>query len=139
MSRPIFQPDEMRWAQDIEDRLKRLERGVAATWRSIGSATTDVAPFQNGWTNYGGGYNLAGFLLDANGFIHLRGLIKSGTIGQAAFTIPPGFRPEYDQLFGTVSNSAIGRVDVTRAGLVIPSVGSNAWISLDGLIFRAYQ
>ena len=140
MSKPRFPADEMRWAQEVEDRLKQLERTITQeAWKTVGPGATDAVPFQNGWLAYGSGYNPPGFMLDANGFVWLRGMLKSGTMSQPAFTLPPGYRPEFAQLFGTVSNSLIGRVDVNTNGAVIPALGSNSWITLDGLAFRAYQ
>ena len=97
--------------------------------------------FQNSWVNYGeAGYNVAGYFKDSMGVVHLRGLIKSGTIARAAFTLPVGYRPPGKELIGTISNNGAGRVDVEVDGKVVPRTPShNAWVSLDGLSFRAAQ
>ena len=103
-------------------------------WIVIGAA--GAPPFQNAWTNYGSPFSTAAYR-KINGVVRLRGLIASGTMSAAAFTLPAGYRPTQQWLFGTISNSSIGRVDVTTAGVVMPSLGSNAWYALDGLSFPA--
>lgn len=92
--------------------------------------------FINSWTNFGAGFEVAYYWKDAAGLVHLQGLIKSGTIGAACFTLAAGYRPTATSLFAAVSNSAIGRVDVQSDGQVIPQTGSNVWVSLEGMTFR---
>lgn len=104
-----------------------------------------VPTYQNGWVTYQvPDYAPAGYYKDAMGVVHLRGLIKSGTLDTAAFTLPAGCRPAYGAIFvcQSAANNAIMRVNVTAAGLVIPSSGgsgSNAWVSLEGIHFIAQQ
>jgi hypothetical protein len=95
------------------------------------------ASFENSWVNYSDDTAPAAYWKDAFGVIHIQGLIKSGTVGQAAFTLPPGYRPDFQHPFGTVSNGAIGRVDVMADGTVVPaSPSNNTWVALDGIAFR---
>lgn len=98
----------------------------------------------NGWIHYGsdgtGTYNAASYWRDSFGVVHLRGLIKSGTIAQAAFTLPAGYRPPARELFLTFSgnpNPIYGRLDIAPNGQVLPWFGGNAYFSLDGVTFRA--
>jgi hypothetical protein len=92
----------------------------------------------NGWLNYGGGFNAAGYWRDPFGVVHLRGFIKSGALGQAACTLPAGYRPAANEGMATVANGAFGFLQITSAGLVIPSSpSSNVWFSLDNVTFRA--
>jgi hypothetical protein len=95
--------------------------------------------FTNSWTNFDTANNTsAAYYKDAEGFVRFSGLISSGVVGSAAFTLPPGFRPSKRVILGTISNSAIGRVTVESNGQVIPaSPSNNTWVSLDGLFFRA--
>lgn len=91
----------------------------------------------NAWVNYGGGYNNAGYYKDVFGIVRLRGLIMNGTIGAACFVLPTGYWPAARALFSTISNGAIGRVDVLTTGEVVPmSPSVNAWVSLEGIAFR---
>lgn len=92
----------------------------------------------NGWLNYGGAFATAAYRKDASNYVHVKGLIKSGTIGAAAFNLPAGYRPGGQVLYGTISNNVIGRVDVgTNGDLNITSPSSAAWVSLEGLTFLA--
>ena len=95
--------------------------------------------FQNGWVNYGVVYNNAGYFKDSNGVVHLRGLIRNGTIGSVIFNLPAGYRPVSRELFSTISINGYARVDVNTNGDVIHSSfnGANGWVSLDGLTFKA--
>lgn len=115
---------------------KDLEWAMDRSYRFIGS-TAGAPAFQNSWVNYGSGYMPASFWKDPFGHVHLRGLIKSGTINTAAFTLPPGYRPEYREVFSAVANAAVAQLDVNTAGQVIPVAGSTTWFSLSGITFKA--
>lgn len=94
------------------------------------------------WVNFGSTYSTAGYRLDANGAVHLRGLIKDGTTTPATvlFTLPAGYRPEHDLVLVSVaSGSAVAELRVRTNGDVEFHAGSATWTSLDGLTFRAYQ
>lgn len=106
------------------------------TFRKVGA--TGQPAFTNAWVNYDSGWMPAGFWRDPFGMVHLRGLIKNGTVGSAAFTLPPGFRPSAGaETFPSISNGAIGRVDVSTDGTVTPaSPSNNAYVSLSGISFR---
>lgn len=104
-------------------------------FRRIGDA--GQAPFMNSWVNFGTSDAPAAFWRDPLGWVYLRGLIKNGAVGSAAFTLPPGFRPPLRETFVTISNGAVGRVDVQADGLVIPQAPSNnTYVSLAGIRFR---
>lgn len=49
----------------------------------------------NGWSNTGGANNVAQYIIDAGGFVHIRGQITGGTTtdGTIIFTLPIGYRP----------------------------------------------
>lgn len=99
-----------------------------------------IAPtLTNSWVNFGGVRNPAGYYKDANSRVYLRGVVKSGTVGNAAFTLPAGYRPANTELFAVVSNDLFGAVNVLSNGDVTPAIGSNVYFSLDGISFRASQ
>lgn len=128
----------------VDDIIVRQQLVLLDTVTAVqGSVVTKIgasgAPaFENSWVNYAAGTQVAGYWRDPLGIVHLQGMIKSGTVGNAAFTLPPGFRPVTGtEVFGTVSNGAIGRVDVTTGGAVTPvSPSSNVYVSLSGMTFR---
>lgn len=94
--------------------------------------------FQNSWVNYDTAtFQGARFWKDAFDIVHLEGLVKNGTGPPSTiFTLPAGYRPANGILFSTLSNSAVGRIDVAATGNVTFQLGSNVWISLNGLSFR---
>lgn len=110
--------------------------------RGLGYTGEFIPPtFQNGWTNYSSTFEQAGYRMAAGSMVHLRGLIKSGTLSTTlpAFTLPAGYRPDLQQLRIVNANNAYGRVDIKANGDVVIANGSNAYTSLDGISFLAEQ
>jgi hypothetical protein len=99
------------------------------------SLTWTAPTLLNSWANYGTGFHNAGYSKNSFGIVHLRGMVKSGTINTAIFTLPAGFRPAAKHLFTTTANSAIARVDIDTSGNVVCVSGSNVWLALDGISF----
>lgn len=96
----------------------------------------------NSWVNFGSPYNNAGYYKDKSGRVHLRGLIKSGTTsaGTIIFTLPNGYQPAATELRHViVSPEVIARIDIQTNGNVVigANLSSNAYLSLDGVSFRA--
>lgn len=91
----------------------------------------------NSWVDYGGGYQAASYWKDPFGNVHLRGLIKSGVVGSAAFTLPVGYRPPAYEQFAVDAAAAHGLLQVQSDGVVVPLVGSNTAFNLSGVTFRA--
>lgn len=113
---------------------------------SITSAAIEVQQawqtpaYVNSWVNYDLTYGPAGYYKDTIGIVHLRGLIKNGSLNTTAFTLPAGYRPEIVMLFTGDSSGAECRVDIRTDGTVVPVSGTpSAWISLDGIHFRAFS
>ena len=88
--------------------------------------------FQNSWVNYGAPYGNCMYR-KVGDRVFLRGIMKNGTVGAAAFTLPVGFRPPAQvqhQAAGTVQY-----VDIATDGVVTPSTGTNPSVVLDGCQF----
>jgi hypothetical protein len=112
---------------------------ASPTVRELHDATGPwIAPtFENGWTNYNSEYNPAGYYVDNEGYVHLRGLVRSGSSNAAIFTLPEGARPAYRELQSTVTHPDVAaRVDIVADGRVLLITGSTTWVSLDGITFR---
>jgi len=128
---------------DIAGKLN-VDGTLTATCGIVGEAWINVAAFSNSWVAFGGTYAPPGYWKDALGIVHLRGMIKSGTVNTTAFTLPTGYKPQYaivrSQVASNGTTEAASRVDVAADGTVIPRVpaGYNSYVSLDGISFRAY-
>ena len=97
---------------------------ILGTWQPI--------TFQNSWVQ---GANAA-YNKDHMNFTVMRGYITSGTIPNAAFTLPVGYRPDVQQSFPVASNGALGIVTVATNGQVIVASGSNVEIQLATIRFQ---
>lgn len=121
----------------VSETLTLLDKLVTANadFKAVGKPGNSA--FEHTWANFGGGWGVAAYYRDILGWVHLRGIISSGTVGQSALTLPPGYWPAVNETFSVISNNAIGRVDVQTNGQVIPqSPSSNIWVSLSGIQFR---
>jgi hypothetical protein len=135
-----FPPEFGAWvrSQIVRNPLVKVEpfQLPALDKKHVVGAAGEQAVFQNSWTKYGGGYEDPCYWKDAASCVHLQGLLAGGTIGAAAFTLPPGYRPAGQLIFDVQSNSALGRVDVFLNGVVQVVAGSAAWVNLSGISFR---
>lgn len=75
-----------------------------------------------------------GYMKDYMGFVHLRGRVKSGTLGVQAFTLPEGYRPINDLRFPLVSNDSFGYIWIRKGGDCY-LYGSNVYVDLGEIIF----
>jgi hypothetical protein len=134
---PVLKAEEVRVTRKLT-LSDELTISKEPSFKRIG--TSPHPAFQNSWVNYSTtpGYQHAGFWKDPLGWVHLRGLIKSGTVNSAAFTLPPGFRPiTGEEIYPVLSNDTIGRVNVSSAGVVTPATPcNNTYVSLAGIRFR---
>jgi hypothetical protein len=116
-------------------------------WHSVGAASQPG--FENGWTNstLGTSPTPAGFMIDPDGVVHLRGQVAGGTVSTTAasgavFTLPAGYRPTggtryFPVLTGSVTNAVpVGYVAIDTSGEVFVGVGNNAFVALDNISFR---
>lgn len=96
----------------------------------------------NGWIPFdaeGSGYFNPAYMKDALGFVHLRGIVKSGTIGTSIFTLPLGFRPAalFHQICDTAGLNVKGVVEIGFDGNVMATTGVSNYMCLDSLTFEA--
>ena len=99
---------------------------------------------QNGWTWYeysGGMFSTPQFTKEADNLVSLKGLIRSGSTAYDSVitTLPAGFRPSNRILYTTVNNGVYARIDIMPSGQVRFMSSSNAWLSLDNILFYAEQ
>jgi hypothetical protein len=108
-----------------------FNRNVADAFNALADFTWQTpTTFQNGWLNFDATH-YARFTKLQTGIIVLDGVIKSGTVGSTAFTLPLGYRPGIiDMNFAADSNVTPARLQVGTNGNVIPTTGGNGYYSL---------
>lgn len=110
-----------------------------SAWHNVGGSGEPA--FQNSWVNYDTAWQVARFRKDAFGYVHLEGLVRSGT-ANVIFTLPVGYRPTTSTnglIFATINTDTIGRTDIKPDGSVSRIVGGNGFVSLSGITFKAEQ
>lgn len=114
-----------------------LKNDVNGNVSPVAEQSWQTPTMTNSWVSFGGSFGPVAYMKDSMGFVHLRGLIKSGTMNAAAFMLPAGYRPVATCDFIVLSNSGIGAIEVNTPGDVVPVIGSNVYVSMDGITFRA--
>lgn len=105
------------------------KQGLPGMWQAM----TLNAP----WVNYENGWQTARFK-KVGSIVHCQGLIRSGSLGAVAATLPEGFRPGAGKLIFTAqTDTGQGRVDIDSGGQIIPQAGGTAYFSLSNMQFVA--
>ena len=92
----------------------------------------------NSWVVETSPAGIVGYMKDTLGFVHIKGRIENGTIGQNAFQLPIGYRPNQQLMFvGVDGLNQVSRIDIMTTGSVNIATGNNIRISLDGITFKA--
>lgn len=117
------------WGIPITDEVNSLRTAVTAL-QTPGVWTTPT--YQNGWVEYAPGrgaqYRKIGDI------VYIRGVIKSGTAGMAAFTLPVGFRPNPDVSFVVNRDALTGMVTIDVTGEFKPSTTAG-YVYLNPIFF----
>lgn len=96
----------------------------------------------NGWVNYGAPWDNASYTKDGSMNVSITGLVKFGTISTDSaaaqiFNLPIGFRPRGPLIYTVDSNGGPARMNVLPTGQVYAQSGTNGYMSLSGIVFRA--
>jgi hypothetical protein len=100
----------------------------------------------NNWVYYGAdNANTPGYFKDSQGIVHLKGLIKGGTVPADdlgaihIFTLGTGYTPAFKEFHVVLTyNNTAGRLDIDQNGKVwVKKSCSPVWLCLDGITFRA--
>jgi hypothetical protein len=115
-------------------KIKRLENTRPEAVHRVGAVGEPA--FANSWVNYDAS-RPAGFYRQ-DGHTYLEGIVKDGTVGLTAFTLPAAYWPNTtnNRSFAVDSNGLHGLIIVWGDGRVSPYTGSNAYFFLDGINFR---
>jgi len=94
--------------------------------------------YVNAWEDYEAGKRLPEYRKDPFDNVQLRGLIKAGESGKAAFFLPEGYRPKEAKEFIVDANNNTGRISVGSNGEVQPvNMGGEVkvFVYLDAVTF----
>ncbi|MBW5447438.1 hypothetical protein GE107_15375 [Cohnella sp. CFH 77786] len=144
------------YAPNIKETVDSLARGLTearteiSVLRNVKAGKQQpqwIAPLLlNGWVAYALSYPTAQYFKDELGIVHLRGLIKSGTVspGTILFYLPKGYRPSLNLAFGALNydGSTIKSIElaISTSGAVSLSINSgNVYLSFEGITFLAEQ
>ncbi len=114
--------------------VRRFQVWTRDVVRDASVGAWQAVTFENSWVDVGGAFNSAEFRALGDKRVEIRGLISSGTIGLAAFTLPVGFRPVADYSVPCVSSGAFAQTNVGSDGTVVPTVGVAVSFALDGIV-----
>lgn len=119
----------------IRESTSEIKYVADTGWHEVGSIGEPA--FTNSWSNYDNIFSSAAFRIDGEGWVHLKGLVKNGTLSTSVFTLPGGYLPGKSVYFPIVSNNSPGFCRIGDDGTVIVDsyAGSNAFCSLDGIQF----
>ena len=108
---------------------------------SSGAGSWQTPTLGSSWVPFSGDYDTLQYRRDHVGIVHLRGLIKDGTVtaGTVLFTLPTGFRPGENHIFpATTSIDAFTPISIRSSGDVELRAGvNNTFLSLAGISFDA--
>jgi hypothetical protein len=94
------------------------------------------------WVTYTSAFRTPSYAIDAQGFVHLAGAIKSGDPNSVAFVLPAAARPRFPEQLATDGNNGVSlRLLVQPNGQVTPEDGTTQgniaplFTGLDGVEF----
>lgn len=130
-------------AYNCRDADARLEKLIAEANASIAAQKiiieslqpkgyNNITVFTNGWSNFGGGFQVMQYRLELTNVVRLRGTLKPGVDTAIAFTLPEGFRPPKSigvTLKGSAAPYACGAA-IEPSGTFTPFMGA-AYVAVD--------
>lgn len=119
-------------ATNVQAAINELDTEKAA----IAQEAWITPSLQNSWVNYGGTWETCQYFKDNFGIVHIKGMVKSGTVGAAIFTLPVGYRPSAEQLFPSIKDDLFGITSIAADGIVKTRLGSNGFFCLNGITFK---
>lgn len=132
----------LRWGTDmlvLGDSVPKPLSGGGVTiepWHEVG--TTGEPGFENSWVNFGSTNDTAAFAQQSDGWVRLKGSVKSGSVGVPLFTLPEGYRPPYLWGAAVICFGSVCYININTAGQVYaPASGNpnNVLLCLDGITF----
>ena len=111
-----------------------LDEAVAMSSKAAAAQPAwTAASLVNDWVNYNAFYSQAGYLKDTLGFVHIRGIVKSGT-ADLIFTLSEDYRPLKITIFTITRNDLFANLIVNSDGTVVGTAAATSLI-MDGIVF----
>jgi hypothetical protein len=114
--------------EDLTSSLDDYALKVQQAWQ--------VPTLLNSWVNYGSPFETVGYMKDEFGFVHLKGIVSTGSSDTVLFTLPVGYRTSLFQYHPNVLASGTGTVEIQPNGNVKLVVASSTLTSIDGITFK---
>ena len=118
----------------------QTDGGIGAAGLSVlAQQAQQTVTFANSWVEYHTDYPVR-YYKDSTGRVWLKGMVKNGTVGLKAFTLPAGYRSSSaSNTYICASGTAYGKVEINSSGDVIPwTPATNTYVSLDGISFSTH-
>lgn len=125
-----------------ESQVTNLVTDLAAKANKTQPTMTAIS-WQNGWSNFGLGYEDGGYYIDSFGTVHLYGMFAGGSTATSTvlFNITASLRPSKTILRNITSNNAgvliISSIEIrTNGDVVITGAMGNSWAIFEDLTYR---
>ena len=118
--------------------LRSYKNAAWTVWESLGTNiqkdTWHTPAFVNSWVAHNDATFPVRYMIDSNGFVHLKGLIRGGAQGSIAFYLPVGYRSVASHQYAVDSNSTFGEVAIDQTGKIqVLLMSAGNWVSLDNI------
>jgi hypothetical protein len=126
---------------ETRQRLETAER-VSGGNRTACRSSWKVPSLTNSWANRAG-CEAAGYALDNDGTVHLKGVVTTGASGTSIFTLPVTVRPAVPRVLPVAASGGLAKLTVGTDGTVVATSLSGSavgtWVSLSGALFSVDQ
>jgi hypothetical protein len=116
--------------------LTRADLKAPEPYHEVGA--TGEPQFENGAQNFGQGFSTAGFFIDHEGIVHLKGTVTAPTFA-VIFTLPARYRPSQQLFIATQATQVASAIYIYPNGDVQVRGGQGPTnnYALDSITFRA--
>lgn len=102
-------------------------------WHIVGDISE--ISYENSWTFYDTTFAYPAYRMSPDGWVYIRGLAKSGTLGTTIFTLPTAYRPKHTYYAPALAHNNVGgylAVNSNGSVSVNSASGSNSWVWIGG-------
>ena len=133
----VFTANTVISSSQVNDNFAALQAQIDALHAPLVWTNADLL---NNWTSYGAGYFTPSFTKDAQGIVHMRGLVTrtAAPTNTTVLVLPAGFRPASNLETGVACSGNIPcEVIIKPTGETYFETGDPGWEAFDGVTFEA--